>query len=77
MTLVNIIIILVTIMAVPITLTLTDLMPPQELAPFHRRIFFKGAAGSNGSAGSTPAGGRNISCSAMIWNLEFFIAALC
>ena len=77
MIMINVIIILVTVMAVPITLTLADLIPPQELAPFHRRIFFKGAAGSNGSAGSTPAGGRNISCSAMIWILEFFIATLC
>jgi len=45
---------------------LPGLMPPQELAPFHRRIFFKGADGSNGSAGSTPAGGRNISCSGIL-----------
>ena len=39
------------------------LMPPQELAPFQRRIFLRGEAGSMGSGGSTPVGGRNINCS--------------
>ena len=38
-------------------------MPPQELAPFQRRIFLRGEAGSIGSGGSTPVGGRNINCS--------------
>ena len=42
----------------------TDLIPPQELAPFQSRIFLRGDAGSIGSGGSTPAGGMNINCSA-------------